>query len=118
MADEPSEEEISVRITAWMEQSAAALRSVGDDRAAIIAVFERFLDEGMAIVYSPSAMWDYVGMALRRAGFDASQRDRRMRIFSTVTNWRFQGGRPYPPDWPWHETEDAERGAAPDRPRE
>ena len=118
MADEPSEEEIRVRVTTWIERSAAGLRSAGDDRASIIAVFERFLDEGMVIVYSPSAMWDYVSMAIRRAGFDASQRDRRMRIYSTVTNRRFQGGRPYPPGWPWHEAEDAEPGTAADRPRE
>src|SRR5689334_7008371 len=57
MADEPSEED---RVTAWIERSAAGLRSAGDDRAAITAVFERFLNEGLAIVYSPSAMWDYV----------------------------------------------------------
>ena len=104
MADEPSEQEV----TAWLERSATGLRSVGDNRAVIIAVFERFLDEGMALIYSPSAMWDYVSMVIRRAGFDESQRDRRMRIFSTVRNQRFHGGRPYPPDWPWNVNEDAE----------
>ena len=118
MADDPSEEEIENRITAWIERSAAALRSAGDDRAAILAVLERFLDEGLAIVYSPSAMWEYASMAMRRAGFDASQEDRGLRIYSTVTNRRFQGGRPYPPDWPWHEAEDAEPGTASARPRE
>jgi hypothetical protein len=97
------EEQTSV--AAWLERSAAGLRSAGEDRAAIIAVFERFIDEGMALVHSPSALWDHVGTAIRRAGFDASQRDRRMRIYSTVSNRRFQGGRPYGPDWPWNEEE-------------
>ena len=46
MADEPSEQEV----TAWLERSATGLRSVGDNRAVIIAVFERFLDEGMALI--------------------------------------------------------------------
>jgi hypothetical protein len=97
------EEQTSVE--AWLERSAAGLRSAGDDRAPIIAVFERFIDEGMALVHSPSALWDYVSMAIRQAGFDASQWDRRMRIYSTVSNQRFQGGRPYGPDWPWNEPE-------------
>jgi hypothetical protein len=95
MTDEPTEQQTNDRFAAWLERSAAGLRSAGDDRAAIIAVFERFIEEGMAIVYSPSALWDYISMAIGRAGFDASQRDRRMRIYSTVSNRRFQGGRPY-----------------------
>jgi len=90
-----------------LDRTAAALLSAGDDRTAIIAAFEKFLDEGIAIVYSPSAMWDYVGMIMRRAELNDQQQDRHYRIFSTVTNRRFQGGRPYPPDRPWHETEGA-----------
>jgi hypothetical protein len=35
------------------------LRAAQGDRAAIVAAIEQFLDEGMAIVYSPSALWDY-----------------------------------------------------------
>jgi hypothetical protein len=107
MTDEPAEQQTRDLVEEWLERSVAGLRSAGDDRAAILAVFERFIDEGMAIVYSPSALWDYVSMAIRRAGFDASQRDRRMRIYSTVSNRRFQGGRPYGPDWPWNEEEGA-----------
>jgi hypothetical protein len=95
------EEQTSVE--AWIERSAAGLRSAGDDRAAIIAVFERFIDEGMALVHSPSALWDYVSTVIARAGFDGSRWDRRMRIYSTVSNQRFQAGRPYGPDWPWNE---------------
>ena len=91
---------------AWLDRSAAGLRSAGDERAAIVAVFERFIDEGISIVYSPSALWDYVSTVIRRAGFDTSQWDRRMRIYSTVSNQRFQGGRPYGPDWPWNEEVD------------
>ena len=84
-------------------ETGASLRAAGDDRAAIIAAIRRFLDEGMAIMYSPSAMWDFFGMVLHRAGFNQQEKDRRMRVFSTVTNERFQGGRPYPLDWPWLE---------------
>jgi hypothetical protein len=84
-------------------QTAAALRAAGGDRETIIAAIRRFLDAGMAIVYSPSAMWDYFRTTLDRAGFNDEEKDRRTRIFSTVTNEVFQGGRPYPPDWPWHE---------------
>jgi hypothetical protein len=86
-------------------ETGAALRAAGEDRAAIITAIRRFLDAGMAIVYSPSAMWDFFGMVLHRARFNKHEKDRRNRIFSTVTNEVFQGGRPYPPDWPWHERE-------------
>jgi hypothetical protein len=110
---EPGDEDDRARIEAVIDRAATGLRAAGDDRAAIIRVFESFLDEGMAVVYSPSAMWDYLGTVLRRAGLDAAQQDRRYRIFSTVTNRRFRGGKPYPPDWPWHETPDAEPGDAP-----
>jgi hypothetical protein len=103
MADEPTEQQTGDLVAAWRERSAAALRAAGDDRAAIIAVFERFIDEGMAIVYSPSALWDHVSTVIRRAGFDRSRWDRRMRLYSTVSNQRFSGGRPYGRDWPWSE---------------
>jgi hypothetical protein len=99
--------EMGRRMEALIERSAAGLRAAGDDWAAIIAVIRPFLDEGMEITGSPSALWDHFGTALRRAKFDAAQRDRRFRIFSTVTQERFQGGRPYPPDWPWHEQDPA-----------
>jgi len=89
-------------------ETAAALRAAGEDRAAIITAIRRFLQAGMAIVYSPSAMWDFFGVVLRRAGFTWQEHDRRMRIFSTVTNEVFQGGHPYPPDWPWHERTEPE----------
>lgn len=49
-------------------ETAAALRAAGEDRAAIITAIRRFLQAGMAIVYSPSAMWDFFGMVLHRAG--------------------------------------------------
>jgi hypothetical protein len=62
----------------------------------------------MAIMNSPSAMWDFFGTVLHRAGFNEQQKDWRTRIFSTVTNEVFQGGHPYPPDWPWHEHERGE----------
>jgi hypothetical protein len=89
-------------------ETAAALRTAGEDRAAIITAIRRFLEAGMAIVYSPSAMWDFFGMVLHRAGFNEQQKDRRTRIFSTVTNEIFQGGHPYPLDWRWHEQERTE----------
>jgi hypothetical protein len=89
-------------------ETGAALRAAGEDRAAILPAIRRFLDEGMAIMNSPSAMWDFFGVVLYRAGFNEEEKDRRMRIFSTVTRERFQGGHPYPPDWPWHEQEQAE----------
>jgi hypothetical protein len=107
MTDEPTEQQTADLVATWRERSVAGLRSAGDDRAAIVAVFERFIEEGMAIVYSPSALWDHVATVIRRAGFDGTQWDRRMRIYSTVSNRRFQGGRPYGPDWPWNEEEGA-----------
>lgn len=91
------------RIQSVIDRAAAGLREAGEDRAAIVAALEVFLDEGMAVVYSPSATWDYLGTVLRRAGLDRQQEARRYRLFSTVTQQRFQGGRAYPPDWPWHE---------------
>ena len=94
-----------------INETAAAMRAAGENRAAIITIIRRFLEAGMAIMNSPSAMWDFFGMVLHRAGFDEQQKDRRMRIFSTVTNERFQGGHPYPPDWPWHEHEQTEPDA-------
>jgi hypothetical protein len=90
------------RMDALIERSAAGLRAAGD-RAAVVAVIRPFLDEGMEIAGSPSALWDHFGTVLRRAGFDAARRDWGFRIFSTVTRERFRGGRPFPPDWPWHE---------------
>jgi hypothetical protein len=98
MTDEPTEQQTNNLVAAWLERSAAGLRSAGDDRAAILAVFEGFIDEGMPLIHSPSALWDYVSTVILRAAFDASQRDRRMRIYSTVSNQRFSGGRPYGPD--------------------
>jgi hypothetical protein len=91
-----------------ISESAARLRADGEDREAIIATIRGFLDAGMAIVYSPSAMWDHFGTVLRRAGFNEQERDRRMRIFSTVTQEVFMDGQPYPPDWRWHEHDGAE----------
>jgi hypothetical protein len=88
-----------------LDETAAQLRAAGEDRQAIMAAIRRFLDAGMTIIYSPSAMWEFFDTALRRAGFDGQECDRRTRIFSTVTNEVFQGGRPYPTDWPWHERE-------------
>jgi hypothetical protein len=98
-----------------ISEIAAALQAAGEDRIAIIPIIRRFLDEGMAIVHSPSAMWDHFGTVLHRARFNEQEKDRRTRIFSTVTNEMFEGGRPDPPDWPWHErrtTEDMGQTAA------
>lgn len=94
----------AARIAAWIDQSAAGLRDADGDRAAIVAAFETFIADGLKLVHSPSALWDHVATAIGRAGFAGAEWDRRMRVYSTVANQRFQGGRPYPPDWPWHET--------------
>lgn len=103
--DDPQRVEVARQVDALIDRAASGLRDAGDDRTAVIAVIRAFLDEGMGVVGSPSALWDHFGTVLRRAGFDPAQRDRRLRIFSTVTGERFRGGRPYPPDWPWHEHE-------------
>jgi hypothetical protein len=97
---------------AVIDRAATGLQAADDDRAAIVRVFEAYLDEGMVVIFSPSAMWGYLGTVLCRAGLDAAQRDRRYQIFSTVTCQRFQGSQPYPPDWPWHETPETEKGKA------
>ncbi len=83
----------------------AALHAAGEDRERIAAAFGRFIDAGLPVCGSPSALWDHLGTALRRAGYDAAGRDRRTRIYSTVSHQRF-GGRPLPSDWPWHEHTD------------
>ena len=83
---------------------ATSLRDAGDEREKIAAAFSKFIELGFPICNSPSALWEFVGTALRRAGLDATEQDRRLRIYSTVSHARFGSGRPLPPDWPWHES--------------
>lgn len=103
MCPDEEQEETRQQMDALIERTATGLCAAGDDRAAIIAVIRPFLANGMEIVGSPSALWGYFDTVLRRAGFNATQQDWRLRIYSTVTQEVFGGGRPYPPDWPWHE---------------
>jgi hypothetical protein len=105
-------------IPVWLERTASNLRAAGGDRTAIIAVYERYLDEGMVLVYSPSAMWDYLNSVMQLAGTSRQEKDRLYRIFSTVTQQKFRGGQPYPPDWPWHENEPSDPTVATERPLE
>lgn len=95
-----------VRVEEAVAELAAGLLAAGDDRERIAAAYRRFIDAGFPVCGSPSALWDYVGTALRRAGYDAPERDRRLRIYSTIS-WERFGTRPYPPGWPWHEHPDA-----------
>jgi hypothetical protein len=81
---------------------AAALLAAGNDREQVAAAFGRFIDAGLPICGSPSALWGYVSMALRKAGCDAAETDRRMRVYWTVSWERFCTV-PYAPNWPWHE---------------
>jgi hypothetical protein len=107
-------EDQSDPMDALIRQTAAQMREARDDREAIIATIRHFLDAGMKIVYSGVAMWEFFITALRRAGFDAQEQDRRTRIFSTV----IMAGQHLPPDWPWHESDGPEPSAPTDRPRE
>jgi hypothetical protein len=86
----------------------ARLHAAGDDRERIATALTRFIEAGLPVCGSPSALWEYLDKALRRAGYDPAERDRRTRIYSTVAHHRFGDGRPLPPDWPWHEREAAE----------
>jgi hypothetical protein len=83
--------------------TAQRLREAGEDREGIAAAARLFLDEALAVLFHPSALWFEWSKALRLAGFDAKQTDRRMRIYGTVSHERFGRGRPLPPDWPWFE---------------
>jgi hypothetical protein len=98
------EQDQSAQIEALIARTAARLREAEDDREAIIATIRHYLDAGRKIVYSGVAMWEHFSTVLRRAGFDAREQDRRMRIFSTV----IMAGASLPPDWPWHERDDQE----------
>lgn len=79
----------------------------GDDRAAIVAAIEKFLDFGDAGEYSPAELWDYFAISAPTipalAGCDALAEDRLIRIFSTCTHARYGGGQPLGEDWPWYE---------------
>jgi hypothetical protein len=101
----PAEDDPWDWLDALLLRTADELRAAGGDRGLIAAAFERFLDEGMPIIGEAEALYDPVQTLMERAGFDARQTDRGMRIFSTVAADRFLGGRPYPPDWPWHEVD-------------
>jgi hypothetical protein len=92
----------------------SALHAAGDDRGRIAEAFQQFIDAGFPVCKSPSALWDYLGTALRQGGYTGAGWDRRMRIYSTVSWERFSAPEPYPADWPWREHPDAEPGAAPD----
>lgn len=110
MADE-TEDDTRERIQCLRTATAERLRLACGDRGAIVAAIEQFLDEGMPIVYSPSALWDYFATSSpsvpKLAGYDATGIDRITRIFSTVTWERWGEGQPLPPDWPWHEQPEA-----------
>jgi hypothetical protein len=102
-AEEERQADTRRRLDAVNADTAAELRAAGDDREPIAAVIRSFLDRALDVLYHPSALWFEFEAALRQAGFDAVQRDRRMRIYGTVSHERFGGGRPLPPDWPWFE---------------
>jgi hypothetical protein len=67
-------------------ETAAARRAAGECSEATVAAVRRFLDAGMEIVYSPLAVWDFFGSALRRAGFDEQEQDRRTRRIGPGTS--------------------------------
>jgi hypothetical protein len=86
----------------------ADLHAAGNDRSAIVAAFGRFIDAGLPVCGSPSALWDHLSATLWKAGYDRPCRDRRTRIYGTVSHQRFGGGRPLGADWPWHEHPEAD----------
>jgi hypothetical protein len=117
-AEQERQAETRRRLDALIAATAPELRAAGDDREATAAAIRRFLDAAVDILFHPSALWFEFMAALKQAGFDHRQQDRRLRIYGTVSHERFGGGRPLPANWPWFEHEgpeqDAEPGAAPD----
>ncbi len=92
------------RMARLRQETVARLRAAAGAREALAAAIRQFLDEGMAIVYSPSALWDYFAISHpdlpTQAGYDQAGRDRIIRIFGTVSWEKFGGGKPPPPGYP------------------
>jgi hypothetical protein len=97
-------------IDALCQQTVARLRAAAGERELIAAAIRQFLEEGMEIVYSPSALWDYFAISHpdlpTQAGYNQVERDRIVRIFGTVSWEKFGGGEPPPAGYP-HEQQDA-----------
>jgi hypothetical protein len=109
--------DVERRLGALVSATAARLREGGPKRAAVVAVIRRFLDEGQEIIYR-SLLWIYFQNALYEAGYGAWARDRRLRIYSTVSHEVIGGGEHLPEDWQWFEKDKRRKagpGAAPDR---
>ncbi|MBV9124052.1 MAG: hypothetical protein JO112_11895 [Planctomycetes bacterium] len=111
-----NESESDATMKALLRDTVVRLRAASGSRESIVVAIKQFLDEGMKIVYSPSAMWDFFGPLPRKAGYNERDTDRIMRIFSTVVNEVIMGGRPYPPDWPWFEEEVGNNGPSTEPP--
>ena len=115
MDTDAEQAETSRRINALRQETVARLRAAAGEREPIAAAVRRFIDEGMEIVFSPSALWDYFAISHpdlpTQAGYDKADRDRIVRIYGTVSWEKFGGGRPVPAGYP-HERRDAEPGAA------
>lgn len=98
MSSEHHQHDLRLRMDALIARTARELLEAGDGRDAVAEVARRFLDTGMKIVGSPMALWEHFAEVLDRAGYDATARDRRRRIYSTVSHERFSPGRPLPDD--------------------
>jgi hypothetical protein len=102
-AERQRQAETRQRLDQVNAETAGRLREAGEDREAIAAVAKQFLEEALSVLSHPSALWFEWSKALRLAGYDAKQTDRRMRIYGTVSHERFGRGRPLPANWPWSE---------------
>ena len=86
------------------QQTAANLRAAAGQREALVVAIRRFLDEGMGIIASPSALWDFFAISHpdlpTQAGYHGTERDRILRIFGTVSWQKFGEGEPPPAGYP------------------
>jgi hypothetical protein len=121
MDSDAEQAETHRRIDTLRQKTVAKLRAAAGERNLIAVAIRQFLDEGMDIVYSPSALWDHLSIShpdlTTQAGYDKTERERIIRIFGTVAWEKFGGGRPSPAGHP-HEQADAEPGATADRPHD
>jgi hypothetical protein len=71
-------------VAALLGRTVEELRNAGDDHDAIRAVAARYRAECVGILGDGSPIQSYFEFALRRAGFNSSQRQQRHAIYKSI----------------------------------